>query len=126
MSSPYLPKVRRNQPRGSKIGLKVRTRQNLRRSSRSRSGRYQGTNGNLYCIFCLKNDMNYANESARRNEVEPSALHFWAQCSTHKLSTLTFGRTLSLFTKRRHPNWCDERAEMATSSTYPAAQPALG
>src|SRR6266567_3185990 len=45
-----------HQPRGSKIGLKIRTRQNLRRSSRSRSGRYQGTNGNLYCIFCLKND----------------------------------------------------------------------
>src|SRR5437868_4856484 len=48
-------KVRRNQPQGSKIGLKVRTRQNLGGSYRSRSGISQGTNGNLECIFCLKN-----------------------------------------------------------------------
>src|SRR5207248_1883556 len=43
-------KVRRNQPQGSKIGLKVRTRQNLGGSYRSRSGISQGTNGNLECI----------------------------------------------------------------------------
>jgi hypothetical protein len=33
-----------------------------------------------------------------RNEVEPSPLYFWGEGSTHKLFTLTFGRTLSLFT----------------------------
>src|SRR5436305_12854109 len=58
-------KVRRNQPQGSKSGLKVRTRQNLRGSSPSRSGRCQGTNGNLECILCLKKDMSSTNESAR-------------------------------------------------------------
>src|SRR6266699_5836114 len=34
-----------------------------------------------------------------RNEVDPSPLYFWGEGSTHKLFTLTFGRTLSLFTK---------------------------
>ena len=69
-------KVRRNQPQSSKIRPKLRTRQNLRGSYRSRSGICQRTNGNLECIFCLKNDMYYTNEPARGNCVEHSAQFF--------------------------------------------------
>ena len=36
-------------------------------------GKIQATDGNLYCIFRLKNDMFYTNESARGNGVEHSA-----------------------------------------------------
>jgi hypothetical protein len=66
-------KVRRNQPQGSKIGLKIRTRQNFRGSYRSRGGICQRTNENLYCIFCLKNAMYCTNESVRGNGAEHSA-----------------------------------------------------
>src|SRR6266487_576308 len=47
-------KVRRNQPQGSNLAFKVRSRQSLCGSSRSRSGICQGTNGNLYGIFSLE------------------------------------------------------------------------
>src|SRR5216684_2395234 len=55
-----------------------------------------------------------------RNEVEPSALHFWAEGSTHKLSTLTFGRTFSLFTmspcSQMRTHGCSPFASSAHSS----------
>src|SRR2546425_1950388 len=53
------------EPQSSNFGLNVRSSQNLGGSYRSQNGICQGTNGNLYCIFCLKNDMDYTNESAR-------------------------------------------------------------
>jgi hypothetical protein len=65
--------VRRNQPKCSNFWLKVRSRQNLRVSYRSRRGRYQATNGNSSYIFCLKNDIYQTNESAHGNGVELSA-----------------------------------------------------
>src|SRR5260370_239753 len=47
-------KVRQNQPQGSNLAFKVRSSQNLRGSCRSRGGRCQGTNGNLYGIFSIE------------------------------------------------------------------------
>ena len=50
-------------------------------------GKIQATDGNLYCIFRLKNDMFYTNESARGNgvcnlpSIMANSTHFFFGCS---------------------------------------------
>src|SRR5256714_7767624 len=87
-------KVRRNQPQCSNFAFKVRSSQSHSGSYRSQRGRCQATGGNLYCIFCLKNDMYSKNESERGNGVELSAKKICAESSTQWPSAQYFRSNL--------------------------------
>src|SRR3989440_7333141 len=64
------------------FALKVRSRTSHGGSSCSRSGRCSTRDGNLSCIFCLKNNMYDTNELERGNGVEHSPQNICAECST--------------------------------------------
>ncbi len=92
-------KVRRNQPQGSNLAFKVRSRQSLCGSSRSRSGRCQGTNGNLSGIFSLEKSSVVMCMSQRVEVVSNLRVRKnFPEGSTHGLPTLTFVRTFRSFT----------------------------